>query len=83
MLVGRRRDSECGENGIRTGECLHEGGAIAERLDHGNARSARHVGYAFRPGTDDGSEADSCCSAHAEYSLAETTCGADDGHTMR
>ncbi len=77
------RNSECGENGMCAGECLHEGRAIAERLDNGNARAARHVSYAFRPRTDDGSETRPCCSAHAEYSLAETTRGADDGHMMR
>jgi hypothetical protein len=81
--MGRCRNSECGENGICACECLHEGGAIAKRLDHSNARSARHVGYAFRSRTDDGSKTDSCCSAHAEYSLTETTCSADDGHMMR
>ena len=81
--MGRRRNSECGENGICAGECVREGAPIGERLDNSNARSAQHVGYAFRPRTDDGSETRSCCSAHAEYSLTETTCGADDGHMMR
>jgi hypothetical protein len=81
--MGPCRNSECGENGICAGECLDEGGAIAERLDNSNARPARHFGYAFRPRTDDGSETHSCCPARAEYSLTETTCGADDGHMTR
>lgn len=77
------RNSERGENGICAGECLHQGGAIAERLHDSNARSARHVGYAFRPRTDDGSETHSFCPAHTEYSLTEPTCSANDGHMMR
>jgi len=81
--MGRRRNSDCGENGIGAGERLHEGGAIVERLHDNNARSVRQVGYAFRPRTDDGSEVHSCCSAHAENSLTETPRSADDGHTMR
>jgi hypothetical protein len=67
--MGRCRNSERSENGIGASECVHEGGTIAERLHDNNARSARHVSYAFRPRTDDGSETQSCCSAHAEYSL--------------
>ena len=81
--MGRCRNSERGENGICADECLPEGAAIAEGLDDSNARSSRHVGDAFRPRTDDGRETHSCCSAHAEYSLTETTCSADDGHMMR
>jgi hypothetical protein len=80
--MGRCRHSECGKHGIRAGECLSDGRAIAERLDNCNARSARHVGYAFRPGTYDGRESRPCCSADTEYSLAETTRGADDGHMI-
>ncbi len=56
------------------------GAPISERLNHNNARSAWHVGDAFRPGTDDGSEADSRCAAHAKYSLTETTCSAENDH---
>jgi hypothetical protein len=81
--MGRRRNSERGENGICTGECNRESSPIGERLDNSNARSARHIGYAFRSETDNGCETDSRSSAHAEYSLTETTCSTDDGHMMR
>jgi hypothetical protein len=83
VLTGRCRNSERCENGICAGECRHEGGAIAERLDDNHARSTWHLDYAFRPRTDDGSEADSCCSTYAEYSLTETTRSADDRYMMR
>lgn len=81
--MGGGRHSECGENGICARECSLEGGAIAERLDHNNARSVRHVRNAFWSRPDDGRETHSSRSAHTEYSLAETSCGADDGRMIR
>jgi hypothetical protein len=46
-------------------------------------RVVRPVSDALWPGTDDCSEPDSLCPAHAEDALSKTTSGADDRYVMR
>ena len=81
--MGRRCNSECGENGIGAGECVREGAPIGERLDNSDARPAWHVGYALRPSTDDCSETNSGRFANVENSLTEAPCSTYHGHMMR
>ena len=81
--MGGRRYSQGSQHGACAGKCVREGGPIGERLDNGNARSPRHVGDAFWPRADDGSETDSLSSANAEDPLTETTRSTDDGYVMR